>query len=166
MLFNFMSLLSLCELSLLNLFMLFCVLFIVFFCLFFTLIMLMCAVLFGLLFVGERFLDVFVRFALLFLECFSVCCRCFALFLRFYCNLFAAHILFMLFLDFVFLFTIFFCFSMFILLSFIILFFIIGFFFYLFIMDFAALFIHLFIMCNLMHVFMTDFIYSLHYITN
>lgn len=61
---------------------------------------------------GDEFMDVLIiRFLLCILECFSLLCRCAALFLRLFCNLLASHFLLTLFLDFIYFFL---CFNWFI----------------------------------------------------
>lgn len=61
--------------------------------------------LFAHLLCGDEFMDVLIiRFLLCILECFSLICRCCALFLRLFCNLLASHFLLTLFLDFIYFF--------------------------------------------------------------
>lgn len=61
--------------------------------------------LFAHLLCGDEFMDVLIiRFLLCCLECFSLLCRCCALFLRLFCNLLASHFLLTLFLDFIYFF--------------------------------------------------------------
>lgn len=61
--------------------------------------------LFAHLLCGDEFMDVlYIRFLLCILECFSLLCRCSALFLRLFCNLLASHFLLVLFLDFIYFF--------------------------------------------------------------
>lgn len=111
-LFNLGSLILFYEISFLNVFILAILLVSVFFTYVFNFISAFYYYTFAHLLCGDRFMDVLIiRFLLCILECFSLLCRCAALFLRLFCNLLASHFLLTLFLDFIYFFLCFLWFS-------------------------------------------------------
>lgn len=110
--FNMGSLILLSELTFLNVFIIAILLVSVFFMYLIHFISGFYFYLFAHLLCGDEFMDVLIiRFLLCILECFSLLCRCCALFLRLFCNLLASHFLLTLFLDFIYFFL---CFNFFI----------------------------------------------------
>lgn len=110
--FNMGSLILFYEISFLNVFILAILLVSIFFTYLLQFISAFYYFTFAHLLCGDKFMDVLIiRFLLCILECFSLLCRCAALFLRLFCNLLASHFLLTLFLDFIYFFLCFLWFS-------------------------------------------------------
>ena len=122
--------------------------------------------LFAHMLVGDEFMDVlYIRVLLCVLECFSLLCRCLALFLRLFCNLLSSHFLLVLFFDFVyflFIYIIFvsylFFFSLFNLVfgGVFILFTILIFYLFLLCLDTFSALLQIFILINMVHLSVND----------
>eukprot|EP00656_Telonema_subtile_P011840 TRINITY_DN15907_c0_g2_i2.p1 TRINITY_DN15907_c0_g2~~TRINITY_DN15907_c0_g2_i2.p1 ORF type:complete len:176 (-),score=2.14 TRINITY_DN15907_c0_g2_i2:228-755(-) len=157
-LYNLCSLILYYDLAFLNVCLLFFFL-VNFFCMFLFLVLL-CFYLFmfaGLL-CGDGFMDVlFIRFLLCFLECFSLLCRCFALFLRLFCNLLSSHFLLVLFFDFLyFLFVICLFFIVFFCVGCFLFFVVFGFYVFLLMLDVFSSILQIFILLNMLHLCVVD----------
>lgn len=168
LLFNLFSLIVYYCISYLNIYILFCVVFMYYMAFLFSFCFYLNFIIFGSLLVGDKFMDVLLRYLICLLECFSLLCRCISTFLRMFCNLFSSHFLMLMFCDFVYFFIVFSLFfglfDLILLISFSFAFlFCLIFYFFLYALDIFSALLQIFIFCNMIMQLIMDFLIIVQY---